>query len=336
MSAPAALALLGWAGLAALATFAALAGYVYAFQRRHGPRLTPRGALRQTLPAPPEGLRFFVLSDTGTGADAQYTVAALMERRARRRPVDALLLLGDNFYMQGVSGVGDAQWLAKIIAPYSQGSLAPVPIFPVFGNHDYKGNLQAQLDFGLHSSKWRLPHRFYARTFGGLLKLIAFDSNFTDLRFDPDRGAFDFLLRELENREGARWVAVMAHHPVRSASRKGSRYSGGAYGWLLRPFLCGKAHVYLSGHAHHLEHRRVGACPTHFFISGGGGDETHPVHPDPEALYLHAGHGFLELEVTPQALVARFIEESGAEAYVARIERTAFPGGDPDRGSPPP
>src|SRR5438045_632011 len=57
----------------------------------------------------------------------------------RRTRIDGILLVGDNFYPCGVSGVSDPQW-SKITEHFGP---AHLPIYPVLGNHDY-GDPQAR------------------------------------------------------------------------------------------------------------------------------------------------------------------------------------------------
>src|ERR1043165_1559528 len=85
----------------------------------------PAIALPQHAP-----LRFIVTGDAGATHSALRDGMLAVARRTR---IDGILLVGDNFYPCGVSGLGDPQW-TKITAHFGPTHL---PIYPVLGNHDY-------------------------------------------------------------------------------------------------------------------------------------------------------------------------------------------------------
>ena len=131
---------------------------------------------RQTGPIPAVSVpasgqvRLLVVGDTGTGNENQMAVAAAMEQLCRQGPPpDGVLMLGDNFYQAGVSGDDDHQWQDKFLKPYGSPCLAGLTFWAVAGNHDYKGNVQAQLDNKTDGPYLSMPGRMYHLTFGGIL-----------------------------------------------------------------------------------------------------------------------------------------------------------------------
>ena len=224
-------------------------------------------------------VRLLALGDTGTGNKQQLEVAKAMESYCKKNaPLDGILLLGDNFYMHGVESTEDPQWQQKIERPYSTSPcLKKLPIFAVLGNHDYRGSKIAQFNYHKKNARWHMPHRFYRVNFGSLINLIAFDSNFTDYCFGLSKNcAGDFLFKQLEDKPKS-WNLVMAHHPIKSASQSGYSHRGGILGFFMRPLLCHKADAWLSGHAHHLEHRKIEGCRLQAFVAGTGGGDLYPV-----------------------------------------------------------
>ena len=59
----------------------------------------------------------------------------------RDKPLDAIILPGDNIYPCGVKSVDDPRW--SVLQPLIDLGL---PLFPVLGNHDYCGSPDAQID----------------------------------------------------------------------------------------------------------------------------------------------------------------------------------------------
>ena len=270
--------------------------------------------IRISLPEKDE-LVFFALGDSGSGSKNQKLVAELMEKRCQQlEHLDGLLFLGDNIYPSGAKSVDDEAFETLIDGPYNSPCLKKARLYPVLGNHDYDGNPQAQVDYSKKNPRWFMPNRFYSLRYGSLLELVAFDSNQSDFCLKSSRCSLDFLYRRLVSSE-TKWTFVLSHHPLASASSKKSSHTGlSPWAWLIRQFACKKADAWLSGHTHHLEHRRLPGCETNFFISGGGGAYLHRPHLDQkESLFVKRDFGFLELTVRKESFTSRFFTKEGLE-----------------------
>lgn len=305
-----------------LASFALL--IAVGFQCRERWRKVPRLRLAplERQEAGDEVLRFLVIGDSGSGGAAQQRVAQAMEERCRQHLSRAILLLGDNFYQRGVESVNDAQWQSKLLEPYSSPCLAQLPFYPVLGNHDYKGNPTAQIEYTLLNPRWYFPNRFYSIRFGDLVRVVAYDSQMSDWCMRPQFCGVDYLLDRVAQKD-VTWTIAMGHHPLRSASTKsdGGQAGGGPRDWLLTPRLCQNTDLYLSGHAHHLEERQVPGCKMHLVVSGGAGADLYPIKTDPESLFARSIHGFAEIELSKRELVVRFFGDDGAMVYERRQQR---------------
>lgn len=266
-------------------------------------------------------LHFFAVGDTGTGEKDQYAIAAAMEKRCQELGhIDGLMLLGDLFYMEGVKSVHDPQWAQNIIKPYGTPCLKKANIYPIFGNHDYRGNKEAFIEYSQIDSRWKMPHRFYSVNFGELVKFIGIDSNFSDFCFLSQHCVIDFLRSELSQK--AKWKIVMAHHPLENSSAAGYSHSGTTLlGKLFRWLSCSKADLWLSGHSHHLEHRKINSCSTELIVAGGGGGELQDVVKGKEGTaFVSSQFGFLELEISPELLLFQFLDENLKVLYKGQKE----------------
>ncbi|MBI2601505.1 MAG: metallophosphoesterase [Deltaproteobacteria bacterium] len=265
-------------------------------------------------------LHFFAIGDTGSGDARQYEVAQAMEKRCKELDkLDGLLFLGDHFYFEGVSSTEDPQWEEKLEKPYSLPCLGKAKIFPVFGNHDYRGNVNAFIEYSRKNQRWSVPHRFYSVKFGDLLKVVAFDSSVPDWCFSSKHCAVDFLQEQLDG--STRWQIVTAHHPLFSSDARGYSYTGNTpYGVLMRWLFCDKFDVWLSGHSHRMEHLKAASCG-HQLISGGGGGDLDPdSRTDGTVRFSSPQHGFLELEVSKDAMQMRFWDTDGLLRHEAMIQ----------------
>jgi acid phosphatase len=293
---------------------AVLAGYRKVLLK--APRIRV-GPLHTENATPSSGaLKLIAIGDTGSGDEQQHAVAAAMERRCNERGgVDAILLLGDNVYPDGVESVEDPQWRTKVQDPYGSPCLSAAPIWAVLGNHDYKGNPAAQIEFSLIDKRWHMPNRYYSLEWAGLLRVVAVDSQPMDFCFKPAFCTLDYLFEQIDSSK-ARWTVAMAHHPLAASSIGEDAHSGAPQGLILRPLLCNRLDAWISGHAHHLEHRQMPGCRMDLFIAGGGGGTLRDVEAgDADTKYLKRSLGFLELDVDRDTFKSRFVGTDGATLY---------------------
>jgi acid phosphatase len=123
-------------------------------------------AVAATLPltkaaAAAPSLNFLVMGDWGReGVSHQRDVAGQMGRIAQSANARFVVAVGDNFYENGVASVQDPQWRSSYEDVYVAPSLQK-PWHALLGNHDYKGTPQAQIDYTAHSSRWKMPARYY-------------------------------------------------------------------------------------------------------------------------------------------------------------------------------
>lgn len=251
----------------------------------------------------PGEVRLLVVGDTGSGDDNQRAVAAAMERKCVEEKPDAVILLGDNFYMDGVADVQDGQWQSKFSEIYGQPCLSVTPFAAVLGNHDYKGNPQAQIDYTqvatsvdarVERLKWIMPARAFVIRSPGILNIAMIDSNF------PDRCFMGFcsLDRVLEDlvQQSTPWTIVAGHHPL---------FSGGKYRTMkmLRRYFVGNfycdagASMYWAGHDHNLQLLSGNdgdlPCAVNQLIAGGGGASLYPAEILPgQSEFAATKHGF--------------------------------------------
>jgi acid phosphatase len=279
-----------------------------------------------TVPAAREGvtyLRFLAFGDHGTGTRGQQQVADALALRAARDGTDFMILLGDNFYEGGVRSVDDPQWITKWEQVYAAPALQ-VPVYPTLGNHDYRGNVQAQLDYAKRSARWRMPARYY--TFrrpldaGQHAQFFAIDSEMLG-REDPEQGRW--LERELAD-STASWKIVFGHHPLYSRSGHGDHAR--MIGLLGALFERHGVDLYLSGHHHLLELLEPVRGVTYAVCGAGGGPTASDrANWTEDTLYTATRGGFCLLRLSLRELVIEFVRMQGETqyAYVLRKETSS-------------
>ena len=68
----------------------------------------------------------------------------------------------------------DPLWMTNYELIYSHPELQ-IPWYPILGNHEYRGNTQAVLDYSNVSRRWQMPARYYSKVFeedGATLRVV--------------------------------------------------------------------------------------------------------------------------------------------------------------------
>ncbi|MEK6397019.1 MAG: metallophosphoesterase [Terriglobus sp.] len=274
-----------------------------------------------------------MVGDWGTEGNlpAQTAVAQSMQTymAAQKINVEALLMLGDNFYGP-LQGTDDTRWQTQFEQMYPA-SVFNCPAYAIPGNHDYEHFPNPKYPYELQyaqrtGTRWTMPSQWYTFTFptiNPLVTVIALDSNmpFTDgtsrhgtfycMTDQMRQDQLEWLTLELQKPRTTPFTVVMGHHPV---------YSNGIHGdnptlikdWdpLLRQY---GVHIYLGGHDHDMQHLEFAGHPTSFFLSGGGGANSYPLPatPNHNGQYAQQVYGFSHMEATATLLTLRHIDVSG-------------------------
>jgi hypothetical protein len=229
--------------------------------------------LSACLPDARPELSLLAVGDTGdrpewtSWLDQHREVGRVMADEQRRRPAAALLLLGDNFYSEGLlADEADQRIRDNVVTPFCSFTAPdaarwseveqacpvpaqdrrPIPIIAVLGNHDHNTADSPQLQRTLvreFVSNWDMPPEIAAvRELGHGVSLIVVDSEALDRGDDPAPLGSALLAAK------GPWRIVVAHHPVGLAD-VGFRKAIGAAIAATRV----EVQLLLAGHEHNLQ-----------------------------------------------------------------------------------
>lgn len=241
--------------------------------------------------------RFAVVGDAGDGTAA---VAHAIARVHAAKPLDAIILPGDNIYPCGVRSAEDPHWsvLAPLIALH-------LSLYPVLGNHDYCGNPDAQLQAAF--PEWHFPAREYV-LHAGVADFAMIDTTpyVRGRARAPDIAAMFASSK-------APWRIVVGHHTIVSSGFHGylPRREHRRMMALLRPLRAAHVDLYVCGHDHDLE--LVDGHPR-MLISGASSDPVPPVALHLRTLFptsMEKQGGFAVVELTRDAMTVTFFDLDG-------------------------
>lgn len=273
----------------------------------------------------PMMMRFVVLGDVGHASSALKATAAMVRNKISSHVhVTAALLLGDNFYPRGIeSGVTDPQFtnvFENIIAPSLN-----APFHVLLGNHDWMGDIRAQIEYSRINPKWNLPSEFYFQRFQS--DIFSTCVWFLDTEhFSSAKEQINWLSNSLAAESpSCTWKIVGGHHPIFDVGEY--RDTSKLVESLLPILESFKVNLYLSGHEHQSQVMFNPALSSVTFLVCGITSERRSNKRKPEHPYFVWSNtnelAFVELIATPQQLVYNFHSSLGDQdappMYTGRI-----------------
>ena len=287
------------------------------------------------------------VGDTGESREwawlpsAQRRVGAAMEAADRQRPIDALLLLGDNFYPRGLGETTLVPRVAmNVVRPYCRfvdlsaprsdevaeacrrppGERHRVPIFAVLGNHDYRElespRLEAEVVPELVAN-WDMPReRIAVRELGGGVSLVLLQSMETVRRAQ----LLEDLPAAIRSARGP-WRILACHHPVARTQSPDSegRFEVGYMEEARRRIAEAGVPLQLVVSAHHHSLQIIEPSPPGQplqVVAGGGGGSLHPITAVEGLRFASSRHGFARIDL---------VRRAGSERLVVSLYTTRSP-----------
>ena len=236
--------------------------------------------------------QFLVVGDWGR--NGQFHQQEVADAMGEFHQAALIVSTGDNFYEHGVGSIRDPKWDSSFNRIYTK---LPQRWYSVLGNHDYAGDVEAQISRTFHDPRWRMPdywfdvrltaygrpdiHLFFINTVAwrGREKFFFGVLGSSVRRTDP-RLQREWLAQRLSRSDAALKI-VFGHHPVYSVRGQGSYYGMPDLDGLL--FDHGVT-AYVNGHDHCMYHisapdRRGKAPERVHYLCSGAGSKMRPVEP---------------------------------------------------------
>ncbi|KAL5545087.1 hypothetical protein UlMin_008871 [Ulmus minor] len=261
-------------------------------------------------------LTFLVIGDWGRrGLFNQSQVAFQMGKIGENLDINFVVSTGDNFYDNGLTSEYDTAFEESFTKIYTAKSLQK-QWYSVLGNHDYRGDAEAQLSPLLRKidSRWLCLRSFIVNS--ELAEIIFVDTTpFVEAYFsNPEGHTYDWrgissrktyiqdLLKDVElalKESSAKWKIVVGHHAIRSVGHHGDTLE--LIDQLLPILQANDVDFYINGHDHCLEHISDSNSPLQFLTSGAGSKawrgDTKGLNKE-GIKFFYDGQGFMSVQLT--------------------------------------
>ena len=270
---------------------------------------------------PDSEFSLLVVGDTGYDSPQRAEVVAAMRRHSSEAVPDAAVLLGDNFYERGVDSVDDPRFQTDFENVFDESSF-PFPFYVCLGNHDYGGDVSAQLRYTEISNRWTMPANHYSvrHEIGDVaIDLFVID---TYLIANRDRDGNEELvwLDQQLSQSDARFKIVIGHHPAISGGKHGAYpVIAESLPGLLRDHA---VDLYLSGHDHDLQLNDSGQGWLQ--IVSGSGSKLRSTTWTEQTIYAKAVPGFCWILIRGDELWVSFYSCQG-HLFTHRLKKRPAP-----------
>lgn len=274
-------------------------------------------------------INLYLANDLGrNGYYDQKPIAELMGRMGETIGPKCVIAAGDIHHFNGVASVNDPLWTTNYEQIYSHPELM-IDWFPVLGNHEYRGNTQAVLDYGQISRRWMMPSRYYTKVFnkkGLSLRVVFIDTTplinryrkeyttYSDARKQNDVAQLQWLDETLRNAHED-WVIVVGHHPIYAETSKSQEERDDMQKKVL-PLLhkYNNVALYACGHIHNFQHIRKSNDKIDYVVNSSA-SLARKVNPIDGTQFCSSEPGFSVISATSSQLNLYMIDKEGKVLY---------------------
>jgi len=276
-----------------------------------------------------EDTHFIIANDLGrNGYYQQKPIAALMGAVAEQNDIECIAAAGDVHHFMGVASVSDPLWMTNYELIYDHPELM-INWFPILGNHEYRGNTQAVLDYAQVSRRWNFPSRYYTHTLDVdddsdcLLVFIDTAPLIGKYRRDtesyPDAVQQDDV-RQLEWLDSVlvhatqTWKVVIGHHPVYAETKKSMDERTDLQNRLVPILEKSGVDLYFCGHIHNFQHIRPADSTVEYIVNSAAA-LSRPVKETEGTVFCSPDPGFTVCSVSADTFTFSFVNQEGKVIY---------------------
>ncbi len=272
---------------------------------------------------------FVLIGDSGKNNAEQAQVAKALLHHCSVEACDFGILAGDNVYPAGVRSKDDPI-LEKVFDHYY--NPLNIPFLISLGNHDYgrlsfhKKRASYQLLHARKNPLFVLPHFWYLKESTHAIFAVI---DTTRLMWEKDIKSQEKLIEDAYQRaiHKKKWFFVVGHHPFLSNGPHGNAGKYDGYKWphfvsgkhvkkFIKRNVCGKAHLYLSGHDHSLQFIDANQKFCNFYqIVSGSAAEITSLKARNKSIFENLSLGFFSFKLDHDQLTLNAYNEENNELF---------------------
>lgn len=271
-----------------------------------------------------QDINIFWASDLDrSGCYDQKVIANLMGEMAGKIKPKCIISTGDTHHGNGVKSVTDDDWQEHLVDMYNHRNLAQLDWWAIAGNHEYRGNSQALIDYSKVNPRWRMPAKYYTTVFekgGATIRFVMLDTTplidmyresekYPDAKHQDKEAQLEWLEKVLSEATED-WVVVAGHHPVYAYTKKSKSERDDikkAINGILRKH---KVAMYICGHIHSFQHIRRKGYDIDYIVNSSA-SWARDVKQTNGTQYCSNEAGFSVITASKKRLSVHFIDKNG-------------------------
>lgn len=272
-------------------------------------------------------LNFYLANDLGrNGWYDQKPIAETMGRMAEAIDIEFVVVAGDVHHFEGVQSISDPLWMTNYELIYSHPDLM-IDWYPICGNHEYRSNTDAVVEYSNISARWTMPAKYY--TFvkeedDVTVRIVMLDTTpmidkyreETEKYADASKSDWNEQIAWLDkvlSEADEDWVIVVGHHPIYAYTDKSDSERTDLQQRLdpvLRKY--GNVDMYLCGHIHTFQHIRRPDCDIDYIVNTSGSLSREDVKPIDGTVFCSNKSGWSLLTACKDTLSLHMLDKDGS------------------------
>lgn len=278
----------------------------------------------------------YMANDLGrNGYYDQKPIAELMGRMAETVGIECVAAIGDVHHFEGVASTQDPLWMTNYELIYSHPELM-LDWYPICGNHEYRGNTQAVLDYAKVSRRWMMPAKYYTKVIEDddvTVRLVFVDTTPMIDKYRKDTGKYPDAGKEDIQKQLAwldqtladtkeDWVIVLGHHPIYADTDKNDTERTDMQNRLNAVLLKHpNVAMYICGHIHNFQHIRKPGCNIDYVVNTSGSLSRPNVNKIDGTQFCSGVSGFSLVSADKQTLDLYLIDKEGKVVYTVEHKK---------------
>ena len=277
---------------------------------------------------------FFMANDLGrNGYYDQKPIAATMGRMAEEIGPEFIVATGDIHHFEGVRSTEDPLWMTNFELIYDHPELM-IPWYAIAGNHEYRNNVQACIDYTQKSARWNMPARYYTKAFdeeGTTVRIVWIDTTplidkYRNDKEDYPQAGLQDMDRQLQWLDSVLtaakedWVLVFGHHPIYADTDKNDSERTDMQQRVGSILKRHNVDFYGCGHIHNFQYIKRADGGNIDYLVNTSGSLSRQVKPTEGTQYCSSEPGFSVFAINAQDMKVYLVDRNGEVLYT--ITRT--------------